>query len=211
MVVWSALAVVLPAVAQAAGFDCDTASTPVQKLICSDRDLDKLDSDMTTMFADVVTDGKTAQTDTSGIEHDQAAWARGRALCSNANCLKAYYSRRLATLKEAYVRIRDSLAITASVRAKVNRHTWVGTWVSGYSCASAEDRIVIERHMAKIGGGDWTPIDHQEDDTYHGLPVFYIEGRDARANFVYDTHVDIITYNKNGFGSGIGVTYTRCE
>ncbi len=211
VVVWAVLALVFPAVVQAAGLDCATGATAVDKLICSDPNLDKLDTQMTTMFGDVVADGKSARMDTSAVERDQRAWARGRALCTNVKCMEAYYSRRLVTVKEAYDQIHDSMAISASQKAKINRHTWVGTWSSGYNCESQDDRMVVEMHMVKIGGADWVPIDHEGDDTYHGLPVFYMDGKDAVANFVYDTHIDIITYNKNGFGPASGVTYTRCE
>lgn len=211
VILWAALALAVPAAAHAAEIDCDTAATAVNKLICSDPDMVKLDGEMTTLFGDVVSDGKAAQMDTGTIERDQHAWARGRALCSNVNCMAAYYRRRLATLKEAYDRIHVSMAITASEKGTINRHTYVGIWSSGYNCASADDRMVIERHMIKIANADWLPIDHENDDTYRGLPVFYIDGKNASANFYYDTHVDIITYNKDGFGSGGGVTYTRCE
>lgn len=211
VILWSALALALPAVAHAAALDCDSTSTAMEKLICSEPGMVKLDAEMTTLYGDVVTDGKTAKMDTDAIERDQRAWARGRVLCSNVKCMAAYYQRRLATLKETYDRIHDSMAITANEKGRINRHTYIGTWTSGYSCASMDDRIVTQPHMVKIGNADWLPIDHESDDTYHGLPVFYINGRNADANFVYDTHIDIITYNKDGFGPGGGVSYTRCE
>lgn len=211
VVIWAMLALALPALAHAEELDCDTVTTPVDKLICSDSDMVKLDAKMTTLFGDVLSDGKASKTDTSAIEHDQKAWARGRTLCSNVKCMEAYYQRRLNTLKEAFVRIHNGMVLAARENDPVNHHTYVGTWGADGDCTTPEKLVAIEAHMIKIGTSDWIYIDHDADDTYHGLPMYYIEDKDARSIFTYDTHVDMVTYAKGGLGSGPGEQYQRCK
>ncbi len=164
------------------------------------------------MFGDVVADGKTIQMDTSAIEHDQMVWAKGRVLCTNTSCMTAYYARRLSTLKETYVRIHERVQHSVSAEDHVNPHTYVGTWAPNGNCALTEHVMTIEKHVMRIGISDWMQIDHQDSDTYHDLPIFYImEKVKSSANFIYDTYVDVITYNNKGLGSGDGVRYIRCR
>lgn len=81
--------------AQAASFDCAKASTKVEKLICGDAALSKLDEELNTAYKTAVQDEK--QTDT--IKQAQKQWMKERNGCDDAGCVKRAYEVRLSSLK----------------------------------------------------------------------------------------------------------------
>jgi uncharacterized protein YecT (DUF1311 family) len=82
--------------AQAAGFDCDKATTKTEKMICSDSELSKLDEEMAVAFKKSSSDSTLAET----VRNDQKKWLKERNQCVDKDCLKQAYSSRLVTLKE---------------------------------------------------------------------------------------------------------------
>jgi uncharacterized protein len=83
------LALSLPV--QAASFDCAKAATKVEKLICGDAELSKLDDELAASYKTALKDN--AQAD--AIKQAQKRWLKKRDDCQDAQCLKiAYQSRR---------------------------------------------------------------------------------------------------------------------
>ena len=92
----------IPTAARAASFDCSRAATPIEKTICAEPALSKLDDRTVAAYADVV--------QTLGIEDDDDPqgdlllkghqdWSAARNRCGAAsNCLLQQYLRRLAVL-----------------------------------------------------------------------------------------------------------------
>jgi uncharacterized protein len=92
-VIFSAL--LLPIIAQAASFDCGKAVTEVEKLICSDEDLSRLDESLNREYLEALkrTDIK------EHIIKSQRQWLKyERNLCENAVCLKIVYETRIKEL-----------------------------------------------------------------------------------------------------------------
>lgn len=101
--------------ANAVSFDCTKASRPVEKLICSDPELSRLDDDMVAAFRNAI----GAAVDSSAVRAEQRGWiVDTRNKCDNAACLKQAYQSRIALLKgdipqdkrvtfEGYVQIPD--------------------------------------------------------------------------------------------------------
>jgi len=93
------------AAAQSASFDCSKAGTKVEKLICVDADLSKLDSEL-------------AKTYQQGVEHSediqfsvisQRKWLKTvRDNCQNAECLKAAYQSRVRELSSEIAAAKQS-------------------------------------------------------------------------------------------------------
>ncbi|WP_159878818.1 lysozyme inhibitor LprI family protein [Aquitalea denitrificans] len=91
-------------VSQAAGFDCTKAVTSVEKMICADAYLSKLDSMLNAAFDE-------AQSETAGYDGDtgqridpvgksQKKWlltVRNR--CQTTTCLESAYKKRIRELK----------------------------------------------------------------------------------------------------------------
>ncbi|OJY77686.1 MULTISPECIES: hypothetical protein [unclassified Rhizobium] len=91
----------------AAGFDCKYAKSHVEKLICADSVLSKLDDDMKVLFDQIESetfghDGVTgAVIDPAGKE--QKHWRETvRDACPNAGCLRAAYTARLSEMRKKW-------------------------------------------------------------------------------------------------------------
>lgn len=82
------------ATAQAASFDCAKAGTKVEKLICADAELSKLDEELNAAYKVALQKYGQAKT-TRG---EQSQWIKDRDSCERKNCLKALYQARLQEL-----------------------------------------------------------------------------------------------------------------
>ena len=82
--------------ANAASFDCNKASRPVERMICSDPELSKLDEAMVVAFRNAI----GAAADSSTVRAEQRGWiVDSRNKCDTAACLKQAYQSRIALLK----------------------------------------------------------------------------------------------------------------
>lgn len=95
---WMGLAVlVLSGAVQAASFDCAKAQSKVEKMICADAELSKLDEDLAQAYATALKiDGKAALT-----RRQQAQWLKARNNCTDALCVKDEYLTRRQLLVDA--------------------------------------------------------------------------------------------------------------
>lgn len=81
--------------AHAASFDCGKATSSVEKMICADPGLSRLDE----ALAAVYSRARTAAIDPAAMRQQQREWlADIRKRCSEAACLKAAYTSRIAQL-----------------------------------------------------------------------------------------------------------------
>ena len=87
----------VPMYAHAASFDCAKAGTQLEKLICSDRDLNTLDGDLGGAYKQALA---TAQ-DKTALKNEQKQWIKtGRAACgTDKKCLAVAYRQRIAALR----------------------------------------------------------------------------------------------------------------
>ena len=81
--------------AQAASFNCGKSKTTVEKLICSNGTVSKLDQKMQSVYQNAYKD--TA--DPVGLKLDQQQWLKLRDTCKDATCLVGVYRTRLDKLK----------------------------------------------------------------------------------------------------------------
>ena len=94
-VVVTALAPLCAQSAQAASFDCTKAATAVEKMICADADLSKLDKELGEAYAQA----RARSEDQKAIRSDQLSWLRGiRDACADAGCLREVYEKQIALL-----------------------------------------------------------------------------------------------------------------
>lgn len=89
-----------PLNAWSASFDCDKASTPTEKAICSNPETGKLDQRLADIYRLAL---KTAPEMKEKTKQDQRAWLRSRnALCgADAGCLNKAYNERIQLLEQA--------------------------------------------------------------------------------------------------------------
>lgn len=81
--------------AHAASFDCAKAATKVEKLICADAALSKLDDELNVTYKTILQDGNQADS----IKQAQKQWVKERNGCSDSVCVKQAYETRLSTLR----------------------------------------------------------------------------------------------------------------
>ena len=81
-------------VVQAASFDCKTASSNVEILICADRDLSALDSSLGTLYSSL-------KQSNPSLVNEQKQWLlKDRNICQTSACLIKAYSHRIKTFQE---------------------------------------------------------------------------------------------------------------
>ncbi len=78
---------------QAASFDCAKAQSKVEKLICADAELSKLDEDLAAAYVAAIKDAGNA-----GVRQTQKQWAAQRNSCTEVVCVKDAYVKRIAEL-----------------------------------------------------------------------------------------------------------------
>lgn len=92
---WSVLGCLALVQAQAASFDCAKARTPMEKTICGDTELSRLDEDLNKAYRQAL-----QRVDTSkGVHESQRQWLKNElGACQDAACMKQAYQRRIAEL-----------------------------------------------------------------------------------------------------------------
>ena len=105
----------------AAGFDCNKASTLVEKAICSDSELSKLDDLLLISYKEAL--GNISDTDK--LKSEQRDWlSNTRNKCQDADCLKRAYNKRISA-------INDITALHNQVSKKTIKNAdslWAGEW-----------------------------------------------------------------------------------
>lgn len=79
----------------AASFDCAKATTSIEKMICADGPLSKLD----TQLGEVYTSALGRASDPAALRQEQRAWLKERNRCKDTACLIDQYQRRLDELQ----------------------------------------------------------------------------------------------------------------
>lgn len=80
---------------QAASFECGKAAAKVEKLICADAGLSKLDEELDAAYKTALQDEKQVE----AIRQAQKRWMKGRNACTDVPCLNATYTQRVTQLK----------------------------------------------------------------------------------------------------------------
>lgn len=98
-IVWITLVWFVPALtANAASFDCAKAATKVEKLICSEAEISKLDEELSSAYKAVLKDEKQDDTVKQVQKQVQKQWMKERNDCSEVVCVKRAYEGRLLSL-----------------------------------------------------------------------------------------------------------------
>ena len=85
-------------VAQAASFDCSKAQSKIEKMICADAELSRLDEEIAKVYGDVL----KKSPDEALLKKQQRGWLKARNLdCKDVPCLRELYQKRIAVLNHA--------------------------------------------------------------------------------------------------------------
>ena len=85
---------VAPLFGHSASFDCGKAGTPVEKMICANEELSRLDDALAETYS-LEVDSANA---TANLRGSQKAWLTSRNMCRDIACIRQNYEQRLADL-----------------------------------------------------------------------------------------------------------------
>lgn len=88
----------ISAATHAASFDCRKAASTVEKLICEDKALSRLDDEMAAVYR--MFRGDLDAEKTAALVATQKSWISSRGACKDRACLKFSYEKRIAELRE---------------------------------------------------------------------------------------------------------------
>lgn len=120
-------------VAHAASFDCKKATTKVEKLVCADAELSKLDEKLSAAYKTALQDQSQAEM----IRQEQKSWLKRRNACVDIACLKSSYRIRIHVLpesqKQASSQLTSSEAENSSAPATEKKYPpYPDVWHWGY-------------------------------------------------------------------------------
>ncbi len=78
-----------------ASFDCTRAGTQIERMICADAELSRLDSELGALYTHA---RGTAGSDGAALKRDQRAWLKERNACTDSACLARAYRGRIVQL-----------------------------------------------------------------------------------------------------------------
>lgn len=90
------LALLSPVATQAASFNCAKVSTKVEKMICADPELSRLDEELAQAYSEAL----KKNLDAEAFKQQQLEWIKNQSHCKDTVCLKDLYQQRLADLKQ---------------------------------------------------------------------------------------------------------------
>lgn len=79
-----------------ASFDCTKATTKVEKMICANEKLSKLDEKLSLVFKEAL----QSTEDKEQLKKEQLSWTKERNRCKDIVCIQTYYKRQIQTLSK---------------------------------------------------------------------------------------------------------------
>lgn len=90
------IGLLIPLIGSAASFDCNKASSEVEKMICRDSELSALDDSLAKAYKSAR--AIAGETGIATLKSEQLNWLKSRNSCTDIDCLKTSISSRIATL-----------------------------------------------------------------------------------------------------------------
>ncbi|ROU08680.1 DUF1311 domain-containing protein [Lysobacter enzymogenes] len=145
---------------QAAGFDCRRARTQVEKTICADAELSRLDSEMNELYRQIRAetrgvDGETGK-QVDPIAAENARWLEGRNECRDPACIRSAYQQRIAQMRRDWAQALPPPASAPAAPAKdknayrYDRHGDFKIFIADFRKAvAADDRAAVAKMTAR--------------------------------------------------------------
>ncbi|WP_254921014.1 lysozyme inhibitor LprI family protein [Photorhabdus luminescens] len=113
----------------AASFDCKQAGTNTERMICSDYKLNRLDDFLAQNYK-IAMNSEMPDNVKSDIKESQIEWLNKRNTCTDAQCIKDMYSKRIDYLwDECFDHIRGRITYTKYSKAMdvINKEEYTKT------------------------------------------------------------------------------------
>jgi len=141
----------LAAEAQGASFDCEKAGTAVEKLICADAELSKLDEEMTAAYKTALQDEKQPDS----VRQTQKKWLKERNNCPavDAGCVKRAYETRLHILSSPAAAIPTDTGTEHQQDAALPNEK---TGRFNFELTKGQGVMVCEAYLERLSKSDFT-------------------------------------------------------
>lgn len=145
------------AVSQAAGFDCRRARTQVEKTICADAELSRLDSEMNELYKQIRAETRGVDGDTGRqvdpIAAENARWLAGRNECRDPACIRDAYQQRIAQMRRDWAQAlppEPAAAAKPKNDYRFDRHGDFKVFIADLRKAvAADDRAAVAKMTAQ--------------------------------------------------------------
>lgn len=84
---------ILASASQSASFDCGKASSRVERLVCTNKDISALDDSLSELYS-----AEVERDEIVGLRASQKKWLANRNACADVFCVTSHYERRIAEL-----------------------------------------------------------------------------------------------------------------
>ncbi len=142
------LLLTIAAYVHAASFDCTKAAKPVEKLICSEDEVSRLDEQMVLSYKEAL----AKSSDSKILRSEQRLWlANVRNKCRESTCLKCVYGERISVL--------NGIGPAEKKNAQSEEERLADMWKKKRSSASKEVRDLLNEcdrlnEACRGGSGD---------------------------------------------------------
>lgn len=181
--------------AQAASFDCSKAVSEVERLICQNHELGKLDEELAQSYRDALEiapemvdqTGRSLGQLEEGLKVEQKAWLSERNKCRDVSCLKRSYEERLHVLIQynpcrhaaeagsvISIKICNAINLANAEESLRNHYDLVLQAIKGHRAASQSDFAEAQKTWLSFRNAQCTfeaPL--TEFDDYSGCQYGY--------------------------------------
>lgn len=120
---YSLMVLCLPFAAQSASFDCEKASTAVERLICSSSHLSELDAELSQRYEKALPFSSISPTNEPVVRKQQREWLRNvRNKCKDQSCLISAYRARIEQFEWTTTHGKKN-PLCEELRVQTNRRT----------------------------------------------------------------------------------------
>ena len=133
--------------ASAASFDCEKATTKVEKMICADPELSKLDDELGRVYSENL---KKYPDYVANFQAQQRAWLKERNKCETKECLRSIYQKRIAQLTpKEDTQSSDSGNKEQCLKPKIDWSNYEWVLITGKGQSACEDMLVYLKARPK--------------------------------------------------------------
>lgn len=163
-ITWVALGwLALTATAQAASFNCAKATSKIEKLICGNSELSKLDERLGTVYLQVI----NQNLDKNDVIQGQRHWLKTvRNDCEDIGCLTTAYKDRISVLA-ALISSKEARPASVDSHNEHGRNLIVGDWDSGSRIFEGL-KLTVQDKVVTIGSCEKVPYVLIKDHDGHG-------------------------------------------
>jgi len=133
----------------AASFDCDKASTKVEKMICADPGLSKLDEELGNAYSNA----RDTSPAPNELKRKQRDWINARNECGDLQCLYGVYKSRIDVLNKFLLNSKLNTISVASENICSDIKKKLHTIVSNVESINVGDRREIDSYKLSEGVG----------------------------------------------------------